>query len=163
MPYELYALLDLGPLKKTKDVFTTADLGIVAIEGIAEDAWATRNSKGSTPQVFLGRPFLKTAGFQLDYIIETFSFRVENAEEILHPVKPPASFDKSAHQVELGNEGYKERQVVSKIGNHGSEDSRRRTEKDKGLRHAPPQKKKKKKDPMKHTPKKRRRREGRLN
>ncbi|MED6171667.1 hypothetical protein PIB30_042913 [Stylosanthes scabra] len=90
-----------------------ADLGIVSIEGIAEHVMvkigsltvptdfhiirATRNSKGDTPQVLLGRHFLKTAGFQLDYITETFSFNVGNVEETFHPVRPPASFNKNAH------------------------------------------------------------------
>ncbi|MED6210888.1 hypothetical protein PIB30_068367 [Stylosanthes scabra] len=37
MPYEIYCLLDLGPLRSTKDIFTTADMGIVSIAGIAED------------------------------------------------------------------------------------------------------------------------------
>ncbi|MED6223687.1 hypothetical protein PIB30_076506 [Stylosanthes scabra] len=104
--------------------------------------------------------FLKTAGFQLDYITETFSFKVGNVEETFHPVRPPASFDKSAHQVQLGNEGYSGRQVVSKIENHRSEDSRRRTEKDKGSRNTPPHTKKKKKDPMNRVSKARNREKG---
>ncbi|MED6125015.1 hypothetical protein PIB30_064484 [Stylosanthes scabra] len=58
------------------NTFTTADMGIVSIAGIAEDVLvtigsltvpadfhvirATRHSKGGTPQVLLGRPTLKT-------------------------------------------------------------------------------------------------------
>ncbi|MED6213302.1 hypothetical protein PIB30_091856 [Stylosanthes scabra] len=123
MPYELYALLDLGPLKKTKEVFIMADLGIVSIEGIAEDV-----------------------------LVKIGNLTLENVEEIFHPVRPPASSKKNAHQVQLDNDG--------KVGNKKREESRRQTEKGKGSRHTPPQTKKKKKDPMKHTPKKRNREKG---
>ncbi|MED6137412.1 hypothetical protein PIB30_064808 [Stylosanthes scabra] len=43
MPYELYELLDLGPLKKTNEVFTTVDISVVTVTGIAEnvDAYAS--------------------------------------------------------------------------------------------------------------------------
>ncbi|MED6210661.1 hypothetical protein PIB30_066285 [Stylosanthes scabra] len=37
MPYALSKTLDLGPLKKSKEVFTTADNGIVLVAGIAEN------------------------------------------------------------------------------------------------------------------------------
>ncbi|MED6165513.1 hypothetical protein PIB30_100237, partial [Stylosanthes scabra] len=35
MPYELYKFLKLGTLKKTKEIFTTADASIVSVVGIA--------------------------------------------------------------------------------------------------------------------------------
>ncbi|MED6164632.1 hypothetical protein PIB30_092096 [Stylosanthes scabra] len=79
MPYELYVLLDLGPLKTTKDVFTTADMGIVSIAGIAEDIQQGRHT-------------------------ETFSFKVGKVEEIYHSERPPALNKKFAHQVQLGSE-----------------------------------------------------------
>ncbi|MED6224586.1 hypothetical protein PIB30_085509 [Stylosanthes scabra] len=37
MPFEVYELLDLGPLKKSREVFITADASIVSVIGIAED------------------------------------------------------------------------------------------------------------------------------
>ncbi|MED6188619.1 hypothetical protein PIB30_087568 [Stylosanthes scabra] len=37
MPYALYETLDLGPLKKSKEVFTTADASIVLVAEIAEN------------------------------------------------------------------------------------------------------------------------------
>ncbi|MED6210189.1 hypothetical protein PIB30_061819 [Stylosanthes scabra] len=40
MPYELYDTLDLGPLKRTREVFTTADASIVSVAGIAKNVWS---------------------------------------------------------------------------------------------------------------------------
>ncbi|MED6211620.1 hypothetical protein PIB30_075496 [Stylosanthes scabra] len=37
MPYALYETLDLGPLKKSKEVFTTVDASIVSVAGIADN------------------------------------------------------------------------------------------------------------------------------
>ncbi|MED6152322.1 hypothetical protein PIB30_090833 [Stylosanthes scabra] len=34
MPFEVYELLDLGPLKKSREVFTTADASIVSVAGM---------------------------------------------------------------------------------------------------------------------------------
>ncbi|MED6189350.1 hypothetical protein PIB30_095130 [Stylosanthes scabra] len=81
MPYELYVLLDLGPLKTKKDVFTTADMGIVSIAGIAEDV------------------LVKTGSLTVP-----IDFHVGNVE-IYHPKRPPASNKKFAHQVQLSSEG----------------------------------------------------------
>ncbi|MED6187999.1 hypothetical protein PIB30_081787 [Stylosanthes scabra] len=44
MPFELYETLDLGPLKKTKEVFTTADASIVSMTGIAENVLSSNSS-----------------------------------------------------------------------------------------------------------------------
>ncbi|MED6109282.1 hypothetical protein PIB30_031942 [Stylosanthes scabra] len=101
---------------------------------------ATWHSKGGTPQVLLGRPTLKTAGFKLDYITDTFSFKVENVEEVYHPKKPPALNKKFANQVQLS----KEDQIEEKK----SEEAKERLKKGKGLRNSPPHVKKKK-DPTK--------------
>ncbi|MED6135033.1 hypothetical protein PIB30_042441 [Stylosanthes scabra] len=144
-------------LLTTKDVFTTIDMGIVSIAGIEEDvlvkigSWTvpadfhdirtTRHSKGGTPQVLLGRPTLKTAKFKLDYITETFSFKVGNVEEIYHPKRPPALNKKFVHQVQLSSE--------DKVEGKKSKEAKERLKKGKGLRHSPPHIKKKKKDPMK--------------
>ncbi|MED6140267.1 hypothetical protein PIB30_091520 [Stylosanthes scabra] len=106
--------------KTTKEVFTTADMGIVSSAGIAEDVLVkigsltvpadchvirtTKHSKGGKPQVLLRRPTLKTTGFKLNYITETFSFKVGYVEEIYHPKRPPALNKKFAHQVQLSSE-----------------------------------------------------------
>ncbi|MED6111821.1 hypothetical protein PIB30_055845, partial [Stylosanthes scabra] len=37
MPHELYDTLDLGPLKKSKEVFSTVDTSIMSIAGIADN------------------------------------------------------------------------------------------------------------------------------
>ncbi|MED6114425.1 hypothetical protein PIB30_080119 [Stylosanthes scabra] len=37
MPYALYETLDLGPLKKSKEVFTIVDASIVLLAGNAEN------------------------------------------------------------------------------------------------------------------------------
>ncbi|MED6194015.1 hypothetical protein PIB30_024461 [Stylosanthes scabra] len=68
MPYEIYKFLGLGPLKETKEIFTTADASVVSVK-----------DKGSTPQVLLERPFLKSGGFKLNYYDE-----IGNAMEIFH-------------------------------------------------------------------------------
>ncbi|MED6214024.1 hypothetical protein PIB30_098968 [Stylosanthes scabra] len=84
MPFEVYELLDLGPLKKSKEVFTTAN---------ARD-------KGGKPQVLLGRPFLKTAGLKLIYYDEIFTFEVGNVIEIFHLPPPPKPRKKGLHQLQ---------------------------------------------------------------
>ncbi|MED6193250.1 hypothetical protein PIB30_017443 [Stylosanthes scabra] len=108
MPYELYCLLDLGPLRSTKDVFTTADM----------------HSKGGTPQVLLGRPALKTARFKLDYITNAFSFKVGNVEEVYHPKKPPALNQKFAHQKKK-KDPTKKKVKIRKQGEDNSKEERK--------------------------------------
>ncbi|MED6133763.1 hypothetical protein PIB30_031204 [Stylosanthes scabra] len=80
MPYELYCLLDLGPLRSTKDIFTTADMGIVSIAEIAEDV-----------------------------VVKIGSLTVGNVEKVYYPKKPPAVNKKFAHQVQLSKEDKDER------------------------------------------------------
>ncbi|MED6225789.1 hypothetical protein PIB30_097049 [Stylosanthes scabra] len=132
-------------------------MGIIFIAGITEDVVvkigslivpadfhvirSTRHSKGGTPQVLLGRPTLKTAGFKIDYITNAFSFKVGNVEEVHHPKKPPAVNKKFAHQVQLSKEDKDERRQ--------SEETKGRLKKGKGLMSSPPHVKKKKKDPAK--------------
>ncbi|MED6209309.1 hypothetical protein PIB30_053421 [Stylosanthes scabra] len=139
MPYKLHALLDLGPLRKSNDFHVIR---------------ATKGSKGGMPQVLLGRPFLKTAGFQLDYISETFSFKVGNFEETFHPVQPPSLLNKSAQQLQLCNGRDSEEHVVREVEDKISKDPRSKIEKGKGLRDTPPRMKKKKKELVKHTARK---------
>ncbi|MED6209980.1 hypothetical protein PIB30_059801 [Stylosanthes scabra] len=57
-----------------------------------------RNNNGCNPQVLLGRPFLKTAGFKLNFNDETFSLEIENAIEIFQPTRPPISQEESVRQ-----------------------------------------------------------------
>ncbi|MED6175245.1 hypothetical protein PIB30_076578 [Stylosanthes scabra] len=61
-------------------------------------------SSGGKCQVLLGRPFLKRASFQLDYIDGTFSFRVRNVTEIFHPARPTELRKKSAQQIQVCND-----------------------------------------------------------
>ncbi|MED6219238.1 hypothetical protein PIB30_033944 [Stylosanthes scabra] len=111
--------MDLGPLRSTKDIFTTADMGIVSIAGIAEDVIvkigsltvpadfhvirSTRHSKGGTPQVLLGRPTLQTAGFKLDYITNAFSFKkkVKIRKQGEHNLKEEKEEEKEKRKLEL--------------------------------------------------------------
>ncbi|MED6152260.1 hypothetical protein PIB30_090224 [Stylosanthes scabra] len=96
MPFEVYELSDLGPLKKSREVFTTAD---------------ARN-EGGKPQVLLGRPFLKTAGFKLIYYDEIFTFEVGNAIEIFHLPPPPKPRKKGLHQLQQD----KGKKIKDKLG-----------------------------------------------
>ncbi|MED6125215.1 hypothetical protein PIB30_066567 [Stylosanthes scabra] len=99
---------DLGPCLRI--------WGLCQLKALRKMSMSIRNSKGGTPQVLLGRPFLKTTGFQLNYITETFSFKVGNVEETFHPVRPPASSKKNAHQVQLDHEGKSEEKRAKALG-----------------------------------------------
>ncbi|MED6223176.1 hypothetical protein PIB30_071457 [Stylosanthes scabra] len=115
MPYELYVLLDLGPLKTTKDVFTTADMGIVSIAGIAEDV------------------LVKIGSLTLPA-----DFHVDNVEEIYHPKRPPALNKKFALPVQLSSEDKKKKKDPMKkkvkIRNQGKESSKEESKEVKGKR-----------------------------
>ncbi|MED6213998.1 hypothetical protein PIB30_098798 [Stylosanthes scabra] len=102
MPYELYKFLKIGPLKKTKEIFTTTDANVVSIVGIAENILvrigelaipvdfhvikSTKGEKGGTPQLI--------------YYDEIFTFSVGNAIEIFHLTPPPKPQKKSLHQLQ---------------------------------------------------------------
>ncbi|MED6115483.1 hypothetical protein PIB30_091032, partial [Stylosanthes scabra] len=90
MPYALYETLDLGPLKKSKEVFTTIDASIVSVAEIAENV-----------MVNIGRPFLKTARFKLQYDDDTFSLSVGKITEVFHVTRPLAPQKKGAHQLRV--------------------------------------------------------------
>ncbi|MED6159689.1 hypothetical protein PIB30_044554 [Stylosanthes scabra] len=88
MPFEVYELLDL-----------------VSVAGIAKDVLVkiimlTKGDKGGKPQVLLGRPFLKTAGFKLIYYDEIFTFEVGNVIKIFHLPPPPNPWKKGLHQLQ---------------------------------------------------------------
>ncbi|MED6114376.1 hypothetical protein PIB30_079653 [Stylosanthes scabra] len=124
MPYELYCLLDLGPLRSTKDIFIIADMGIVSIAGIAEDVVVKIGSL-TVPANF--------------HVIR--STRHSKGEEVYHPRKPSAASKKFAHQVQLSKE--------DKDESKQSEEAKARLKKLKGLRSSPLHVKKKRKDPAK--------------
>ncbi|MED6170287.1 hypothetical protein PIB30_029406 [Stylosanthes scabra] len=94
---------DLGPLEKSKEVFSTVDTRIMSIAGIADNVLVTigkltisadfhilkptpKEKKGK-PQVLLGRLFLKTGGFEQDYHDNTFKFSVGKTTETFQIVK----------------------------------------------------------------------------
>ncbi|MED6225237.1 hypothetical protein PIB30_091733 [Stylosanthes scabra] len=78
-------VLDLGPLKK---------------KAMKLFIWPTqvRSNNETNPQVHLGRPFLKTAGFKLNFHNETFSREVRNVIEIFQPTRPPISEEESEEE-----------------------------------------------------------------
>ncbi|MED6158810.1 hypothetical protein PIB30_036223 [Stylosanthes scabra] len=86
IPLELYKVLDLGSLKKTTDTFYLADTKPPEV------------TTGPTPQVLLGRPFPKTAGFKLNFYDETFSLEVGNVIEIFQATRPPISQEESEEE-----------------------------------------------------------------
>ncbi|MED6174436.1 hypothetical protein PIB30_068937 [Stylosanthes scabra] len=57
-----------------------------------------RNNNGSNSQVLLGRPFLKTSGFKLNFYDETFSIEVGNIIEMFQPARPPISQEESEEE-----------------------------------------------------------------
>ncbi|MED6137729.1 hypothetical protein PIB30_067679 [Stylosanthes scabra] len=61
----------------------------------------TELDKGGRPQVLLGRPFLKTTRFKLQYDDDTFSLSVGKITEIFHVTRPPAPQKKGAHQLRV--------------------------------------------------------------
>ncbi|MED6121610.1 hypothetical protein PIB30_031827 [Stylosanthes scabra] len=94
---------NLGPLKKSKEVFSTADTSIMSIAGIADNVLVkigkltipadfhilkpTPKEKKGKPQVLLGRPFLKTGGFKQNYHDDTFKFSAEKTTERFQIIK----------------------------------------------------------------------------
>ncbi|MED6189561.1 hypothetical protein PIB30_097199 [Stylosanthes scabra] len=56
----------------------------------------SRSNNESNPQVLLGRPFLMTAGFKVNFYDETFSLEVGNIIEIFQPTRPPISQEERA-------------------------------------------------------------------
>ncbi|MED6127300.1 hypothetical protein PIB30_086784 [Stylosanthes scabra] len=139
VPYALFETLDLGPLKKSKEVFTTVDASIVPTEG----------DKGGRPQVLLGKPFLKTARFKLQYDDDTFSLSVGKITEIFHMTRPPAPRKKGAHQLRVGTKKIDPEKLLRSEKRKEAENPKNDAFIEKGLRIAPPQlKKKRKKVPL---------------
>ncbi|MED6160167.1 hypothetical protein PIB30_048779 [Stylosanthes scabra] len=148
--------MDLGPLKKSKEVFTTADASIVLVAGIAENVMVnvgkltisadfhvimpSKWDKGGRPQVLLGRPFLKTARFKLQYDDDVFSFSVGKTTEVFHAPAP---------RKKDGSKEIEPEKLLKSAKRKESKDQKANGFRGKGLRIAPSQlKKKKKKVPL---------------
>ncbi|MED6161662.1 hypothetical protein PIB30_062877 [Stylosanthes scabra] len=152
-------------LKKSKEVFTTIDASIVSVAGIAENVMVnigkltiltdfhvvkpTEGDKGGRPQVLLGRPFLKTARFKLQYDDDTFSLSVGKITEVFYVTRPPAPQKKDAHQLRVGSRKIEPEKLLRNEERKESENPKNDAFIEKGLRIAPPQlKKKRKKVPL---------------
>ncbi|MED6213090.1 hypothetical protein PIB30_089889 [Stylosanthes scabra] len=90
-----------GTTKKTTETFHLVDTSIVSMESFHPADFhvirTSKNNKGSNPQVLLGRPFLKTTSFRLNYYDETFPFEVENVIEIFQPTRPSIPKEGNIH------------------------------------------------------------------
>ncbi|MED6128256.1 hypothetical protein PIB30_095914 [Stylosanthes scabra] len=156
---------DLGPLKKSKEVFTTVDASIVLVAGIAKNVMVnvgkltipadfhvtrpTEGDKGGRPQVLLGRLFLKTAIFKLQYDDDTFSLSVGKITEVFHVTCPLAPRKKVTYQLRVGSKKIEPEKLLRSEGRKESENLKNDGFIGKGLRIAPPQlKKKRKKVPL---------------
>ncbi|MED6194632.1 hypothetical protein PIB30_030257 [Stylosanthes scabra] len=137
MPYALYETLDLGPLKKSKEVFTTADASIVLVARIAENV-LVKVGKLTIP-----------ADFHVIMPSKGDKGGRPQTTEVFHLTHPPAPRMKGAHQFQIGNEDIKLDKLLKRAERNESEDPKVDDFKGKGLRIAPPQlKKKKKKAPL---------------
>ncbi|MED6187043.1 hypothetical protein PIB30_072616 [Stylosanthes scabra] len=101
------------------------DASIVSEAGIAENVLVevgeltipadfhiimpTKGDKGGRPQVLLGRPFLKTTGFRLQYDDDTFTFSVGKITEMFPVTPPPTPRKKSVHHFQICREEKKEK------------------------------------------------------
>ncbi|MED6128688.1 hypothetical protein PIB30_100411 [Stylosanthes scabra] len=129
MPYALYETLDLGPLKKSKEVFTTVDAIIVSVAGIADN--------------------VMTARFKLQYDDDIFSLSVGKITEIFHVTRPPAPRKKGAHQLRVSTKKIEPKKLLRSEKKKEAENPKNDAFIEKGLRIAPPQlKKKRKKVPL---------------
>ncbi|MED6200849.1 hypothetical protein PIB30_089268 [Stylosanthes scabra] len=139
---------------KSKEVFTTVDASIVSVAGIADNVMVnigkltiptnfhvirpTEGDKGGRPQVLLGRPFLKTARFKLQYDDDTFSLSVGKTTEIFHVTRPPAPRKKVAHQLRVGTKKIGPEKLLRSEKEKEAENPKNDACMEKGLRIAPP-------------------------
>ncbi|MED6151949.1 hypothetical protein PIB30_087174 [Stylosanthes scabra] len=105
----------------------------------------TKGDKGGRPQVLLGRPFLKTARFKLQYDDDTFSLSVGKITEIFHMTRPPVPRKKGAHQLRVGTKKIEPEKLLRSEKRKEVENPKNDAFMEKGLRIAPPQLKKKRK------------------
>ncbi|MED6114044.1 hypothetical protein PIB30_076507 [Stylosanthes scabra] len=102
----------------------------------------TEGDKGGRPQVLLGRPFLKTARFKLQYDNDTFSLSVGNISEIFHVTRPPAPQKKGAHQLRVSTKKIGPEKLLGSKKEKEVENSKNNASVKKGSRIAPPSLKK---------------------
>ncbi|MED6225536.1 hypothetical protein PIB30_094581 [Stylosanthes scabra] len=106
--------------KKSEEEIPIKYASIVSVIGIAENVLVRigeltipayfhiikptkREKKGGTPQVLLGKRFLKTAEFKLIYYDEIFTFSVGSAIETFHLTPPLNLQKKGIHQLQTNN------------------------------------------------------------
>ncbi|MED6174683.1 hypothetical protein PIB30_071375 [Stylosanthes scabra] len=106
-------------------------------------------NKGGRPQVLLGRPFLKTVRFKLQYDDDTFSLSVGKNTEVFHVTPPLAPRKKGSHQLRVGSKKIEPEKLLRSEERKESDNLKNDGFIGKGLRIAPPQlKKKRKKVPL---------------
>ncbi|MED6213705.1 hypothetical protein PIB30_095895 [Stylosanthes scabra] len=146
MPYALYETLDLGPLKKSKEVFTTVDASIVSVAGIAENVMVNTNRRGQRWKTSSLARERKTVRFKLQYDDDTFSLSVGKITEVFHVTRPPVPRKKGAHQLRVGSKKIEPEKLLRSDERKESENPKNDGFIEKGLRIAPPQLKKKRKN-----------------
>ncbi|MED6124606.1 hypothetical protein PIB30_060468 [Stylosanthes scabra] len=99
MPFEVYELLDLGPLKKLREVFTTTDASIVSVAGIAEYVLVKIGQLTIPADFHVIMPTKGDKGGKPQYD-EIFIFEVGNVIEIFHLPPPPKPRKKGLHQLQ---------------------------------------------------------------
>ncbi|MED6137581.1 hypothetical protein PIB30_066261 [Stylosanthes scabra] len=99
----------------------------------------TEGDKGGRPQVLLGRPFLKTTRFKLQYDDDTFSLSVGKITEIFHVTRPLAPRKKGAHQLRVGTKKIESEKLLRSEKRKEAENPKNDAFIEKGLRIAPPQ------------------------
>ncbi|MED6172997.1 hypothetical protein PIB30_055240 [Stylosanthes scabra] len=73
-----------------------------------------KKDNGGTPQVLLGRPFLKSGGFKLNYHDEIFTFKVRNIIEIFHFDDSSEPEKKGLHQLKNDKKKKKKKRIAKK-------------------------------------------------
>ncbi|MED6185138.1 hypothetical protein PIB30_054127 [Stylosanthes scabra] len=126
----LVTFLGTWTTKKTEEIFTNADASVVSVVGIAKDVNVRiggliihadfhvikpgKKDNGGTPQVLLGRPFLKSGGFKLNYHDEIFTFEVGNTIEIFHFDNCSEPEKKGLRQLKTNKKKKKEKKIAKK-------------------------------------------------
>ncbi|MED6111142.1 hypothetical protein PIB30_049788 [Stylosanthes scabra] len=73
-----------------------------------------KKDNGGTPQVLLGRPFLKSGGFKLNYHDEIFTFEVGNTIKIFHFDDFPEPEKKGLHHLKNDKKKKKKKRMAKK-------------------------------------------------
>ncbi|MED6120537.1 hypothetical protein PIB30_021701 [Stylosanthes scabra] len=73
-----------------------------------------KKDNGGTPQVLLGRPFLKSGGFKLNYHKKIFTFEVGSKMEIFHFDDSSELEKKGLHQLKTDKRKKKEKRKTKK-------------------------------------------------